>query len=125
MQQLLKLVANAAFTRLMVSAALSVMTLNALAQQIVPSVVPGSMELDALVAAVVADLNPARRSIVRGTARDSLFVLAPEWGEDIQAIGGFSAEHTAPLAALCGDCTSQHAVMLVMDRAWDVVQQQD
>lgn len=77
--------------------------------------------LDAAVAAVVARLNPAQRSIVRGTARDSLFMLAPEWGEDIHQILGLDGRNPELVREVCGECSRDEATLRIMEAAWETL----
>ena len=63
-------------------------------------------------------LKPHQKSLVRGTAKDSVFLLLPEWGSDIQELLGLSPGNVSLAAELCARaCSVDEATLLVMQTA--------
>lgn len=79
--------------------------------------------LEAAVADVIATLNPSQRSIVKGTAKDSLHLLLPEWGKDIEE-RLFPTDKDSRLRALVckRTCASEEAALVIMEAAWEELQ---
>ena len=70
----------------------------------------------------LASMKPHQKSIVRGTAKDSLSLLLPEWGSDIQELLGLNPANTRLAAELCAKtCSTEEATLRVMDAAQDVL----
>ena len=70
----------------------------------------------------LAALKPHQKSLVRGTAKDSLFLLMPEWGADIQELLALSPSNVGVAAELCAKaCTVDVATLLVMEAAHEVL----
>jgi hypothetical protein len=79
--------------------------------------------LGSAAAMALAKLGPSQRSIVRGTAKDSLVMLVPEWGEDIQELLQLNAENKKLLAVICKrSCTPEEATLMVMEAVWEALQ---
>ncbi len=79
--------------------------------------------LESAVTIVVAKLSPSQKSIVRGTAKDNLFMLMPEWGEDVQEQLLLKASNKIQLAKLCGQaCLPEEATLTVMRAVWETLQ---
>ena len=74
------------------------------------------------VARTLASMKPHQKALVRGTAKDSLSLLLPEWGSDIQELLGLNPTNTRLAAELCSmACTVEEATLRVMDAAQDVL----
>jgi hypothetical protein len=79
--------------------------------------------LESAAAMALAKLGPSQRSIVLGTAKDSLVMLMPEWGEDIQELLRLNAENKKLLGVICKRaCTPDEATLAVMEAVWEVLQ---
>lgn len=75
--------------------------------------------LEKAVPLVLAAMNPAQKSIVKGTPLENLFMLQGEWGEDIERLLGLNAGNTVLLNAVCGKrCGADQAVIILMEAAW-------
>jgi hypothetical protein len=79
--------------------------------------------LESAVAVALAKLGPSQRSIVRGTAKDNLVMLMPEWGEDLEVQLQLSGENKNLLAVICKrSCTPEEATLAVMQAVWEALQ---
>jgi hypothetical protein len=97
-----------------------------LAQQAKPEPEPAlrvaNSSLQRAVKLTLAALKPHQKSLVRGTAKDSLFLLMPEWGSDIQELLGLNPSNVGLAAELCARaCSVDEATLLVMEAAHDVL----
>jgi hypothetical protein len=85
------------------------------------SAAPGTLESAAAMA--LAKLGPSQRSIVRGTAKDSLMTLMAEWGDDLEELLQLNAGNKKLLATICKRaCTPEEATLTVMEAVWEVLQ---
>jgi hypothetical protein len=79
--------------------------------------------LEAAVSAVIARMNPSQKSIVRGTAKDSLFLLLGEWGDDIEERLLLKNKNNKLATTVCKKtCSSEEATLIIMKAAWDELQ---
>ncbi len=92
------------------------------AQQPKPELIVANSSLQHAVKLTLAALKPHQKSLVRGTAKDSLFLLMPEWGSDIQELLGLSPSNVGLAALLCAKvCSVDEATLLVMEDAHEVL----
>jgi hypothetical protein len=92
------------------------------AQQPKPELPVVNSSLQHAVKLTLAALKPHQKSLVRGTAKDSLFLLMPEWGSDIQELLGLNRSNVSLAAELCAKpCSVDEATLLVMEAAHDVL----
>jgi hypothetical protein len=79
--------------------------------------------LETAVAAVIARLSPSQKSIVKGTAKDSLFLLLGEWGDDIEERLQLKNKNNKLAAIVCKKaCTSEESTLIIMHAAWEELQ---
>ena len=79
--------------------------------------------LETAVSAVIARLSPSQKSIVKGTAKDSLFLLLGEWGDDIEERLQLKNKNSKLAAAVCKKvCSAEEATLVIMKAAWDELQ---
>lgn len=79
--------------------------------------------LEAAVVAVIARMSPSQKSIVKGTAKDSLFLLLGEWGDDIEERLNLKNKSNKLAATVCKKaCSSEEATLIVMKAVWDELQ---
>jgi hypothetical protein len=84
--------------------------------------VASSSSLQRAVKLTLAALKPHQKSLVRGTAKDSLFLLMPEWGSDIQELLGLNPSNVGLATELCAKpCSVEEATLLVMEAAHEVL----
>jgi hypothetical protein len=84
---------------------------------------PAPETLEAAVSAVLARLSPSQKSIVKGTAKDSLFLLLGEWGDDIEERLLLKNKNSTLAATVCKrTCSPEEASLLIMKAAWDELQ---
>ena len=84
---------------------------------------PATETLEAAVSAVLARLSPSQKSIVKGTAKDSLFLLLGEWGDDIEERLRLKNKGSTLAAAVCKRaCSAEDATLIIMKAAWDELQ---
>lgn len=84
---------------------------------------PAPETLEAAVSAVLGRLSPSQKSIVKGTAKDSLFLLLGEWGDDIEERLLIKNKNNKLAATVCKrTCTSEEAKLIIMNAAWDELQ---
>ena len=70
----------------------------------------------------LAALKPHQKSLVRGTAKDSVFLLIPEWGSDIQELLALSPGNVGLAAELCAKpCSVDETTLLVMQAAHEAL----
>lgn len=94
-----------------------------LAQQPKPESIAANSSLRHAVKLTLAALKPHQKSLVRGTAKDSLFLLLPEWGSDIKELLALSPGNASLAAELCAKaCSVDEATLLVMDAAHEALQ---
>ncbi len=92
------------------------------AQQTKPELPVVNSSLQHAVKLTLAALKPHQKSLVRGTAKDSLFLLMPEWGSDIQELLGLNPTNASLAAQLCAKvCSMDEATLLVMEAAHEVL----
>lgn len=83
-----------------------------------PDLVVANSSLQRAVKLTLVALKPHQKSLVRGTAKDSVFLLLPEWGSDIQELLGLSPGNVSLAAELCARaCSVDEATLLVMQTA--------
>ena len=81
---------------------------------------PGTVA--AAVPLIVRTLTPSQRSIVVGTSRDTLPMLQPEWGEDIETLLGLNAGNQPLVRDACQrPCAVDEATLRLMEAAWDAL----
>jgi hypothetical protein len=79
--------------------------------------------LETAVSAVLAKLSPSQKSIVKGTAKDSLFLLLGEWGDDIEERLLLKNKDNKLAATVCKKaCKPEEATLIIMNAAWDELQ---
>ena len=80
--------------------------------------------LEAAVSAVLASLSASQKSIVKGTAKESLFMLLPEWGEDIEERLSLRTKGSRLVATVCARaCLPAEAALVIMEAVWKELQQ--
>jgi hypothetical protein len=99
---------------------------NPRAQQPKPEPEPerrvASSSLQRAVKLALAALKPHQKSLVRGTAKGSLFLLMPEWGSDIQELLALSPGNLGLAAELCAKvCSVDEATLMVMEAVHEVL----
>jgi hypothetical protein len=86
-----------------------------------PSAAPETLE--AAVSAVLVRLSPSQKSIVKGTSKDSLFLLLGEWGDDIEERLHLKNKSNRLAATVCKKaCSAEEATLIIMRAAWDELQ---
>jgi hypothetical protein len=84
---------------------------------------PATETLEAAVSAVLARLSPSQKSIVKGTAKDSLFLLLGEWGDDIEERLQLKNKSSKLATTVCKKtCSAEEATLVIMKAAWDELQ---
>jgi hypothetical protein len=84
---------------------------------------PPPETLEAAVSAVIARMNSSQKSIVKGTAKDSLFLLLGEWGDDIEERLLLKNKNNKLATTVCKKtCSSEEATLIIMKAAWDELQ---
>jgi hypothetical protein len=84
---------------------------------------PAPETLETAVLAVLARLSPSQKSIVKGTAKDSLFLLLGEWGDDIEERLLLKNKNNKLAATVCKRvCSAEEAKLIIMNAAWDELQ---
>jgi hypothetical protein len=79
--------------------------------------------LEAAVSAVLARMSPSQKSIVKGTAKDSLFLLLGEWGDDIEERLLLKNNNSKLAVTVCKKaCSAEEATLVIMKAAWDELQ---
>jgi hypothetical protein len=79
--------------------------------------------LETAVSAVLVRMSPSQKSIVKGTTKDSLFLLLGEWGDDIEERLLLKNKNNKLAATVCKRiCTSEEAKLIIMNAAWDELQ---
>jgi hypothetical protein len=79
--------------------------------------------LESAVSAVLARLSPSQKSIVKGTSKDSLFLLLGEWGDDIEERLNLKNKSNKLAATVCKKaCSAEEATLVIMKAAWDELQ---
>ena len=79
--------------------------------------------LETAISAVIARMSPSQKSIVKGTAKDSLFLLLGEWGDDIEERLNLKNKNNKLAATVCKKaCTSEEATLIIMYAAWEELQ---
>jgi hypothetical protein len=79
--------------------------------------------LETAVSAVLARMSPSQKSIVKGTAKDSIFLLLGEWGDDIEERLNLKSKSNKLAAKVCKKaCSAQEATLIIMNAAWDELQ---
>jgi hypothetical protein len=79
--------------------------------------------LETAVTAVLARMSPSQKSIVKGTAKDSLFLLLSEWGDDIEERLLLKNKNNTLAATVCKRaCSSEEATLIIMKAAWEELQ---
>jgi hypothetical protein len=84
---------------------------------------PASETLEAAVSAVITRMSPSQKSIVKGTSKDSLFLLLGEWGDDIEERLLLKNKNNKLAATVCKRaCSAEEATLVIMKAAWDELQ---
>ena len=92
------------------------------AQQVTPDSAAATGELQHAVELTLAAMKPHQKSLVRGTAKDSLPLLMGEWGSDIQELVGLAPRNTRLAAALCQRvCSVEQATLQIMESVHEVL----
>jgi hypothetical protein len=116
----MKKLLNQAVISLALLTALNV-TSSAVAADLATTSAPETLE--AAVVAVIARMSPSQKSIVKGTAKDSLFLLLGEWGDDIEERLNLKSKNNKLAAIVCKKaCTSEESTLIIMHAAWEVLQ---
>ena len=72
---------------------------------------------------ILDTLTTTQRSIISGTAKDSLFLFLGEWGEDVEVLLGLNSGNTRLTHASCSKpCSSDEAALKLMEAAWEALQ---
>ena len=74
------------------------------------------------VPSILALLTPTQQSIISNTARENLFWLQGEWGDDIEQLLGLNSGNTALREAACGHpCPVDQATLKLMEASWEAL----